>query len=78
MSKYQISYLDEYIPQGIFCINNPKIAIINYYKFVDIKKSLNNLDSDTHYVITLEFISSFAYYDSDGPTIKLYKPIFSN
>jgi hypothetical protein len=75
MSKYQITYLDEFIPQGIFCINNPKIAIIDYYKFVDIKKFLNNLEFDTQYVITLEFISSFAFYDSDGPTIHLSKPI---
>jgi hypothetical protein len=75
MSKFKISFLNNYITHHIFKTNDTNVAFINQFFISDIKQFLDHLELGVHYVIYLEYIPNFSCYDSEEPRIKLSEPI---
>ena len=75
MTKTNITFLDQIIPNSMFIFTNSKSNILDKYDTNEINQFLSLLDNNVCYVITLEFIYHLITHDSEGPSILLSKPI---
>jgi hypothetical protein len=75
MSITNITFLEEFIPNGIFHISGPYILIFFDFDILELKKFLIKLEDDKIYVVTLDFVVSWMMYDEDTPSMILSKPI---
>lgn len=75
MSITNITYLDQFIPNNMFCFTNSNKARLYFNDSLELKLFLNNLDHDSVYVVTFELILSWLAYDDNLPIIILSKPI---
>jgi len=75
MSLNKITYFHDIIPHDIIILNNVTTTIFHFSDIIKITQFLDSLEADKVYVVNLEFVYSFLIYDSDAPTINLYKPI---
>jgi hypothetical protein len=74
LSISRITFLKDIVPSDITIINNPSISIHHINDFIEWKFFLNQLEVDKVYVVTLEFVHIWDYYNSDGPIITLSNP----
>jgi hypothetical protein len=56
MSINQISYLDQFYPNGIFTILDPEIYPLSFIDGLEIAEFINSLDGAKIYVASFEFI----------------------
>lgn len=75
ISTNRITYFHDLIPNDICILNNTDFTIFHFSDSLDVKHFLAKLNEDTIYIVNFEFVLSLAFYDSDGPTINLSKPI---
>ena len=75
MSITNITYLSQFYANEMFVSNNATKIIFNFSDTIEITKFLANLDIDSIYVVNLEFVYSWLFYEEDGPVITLSKPI---
>lgn len=75
MTINNITYLNQFIPYGIFIISDPYINSFKIFDILEITKFLKNLEEDKIYVVSLEFIYCEILYDDDTPTINISEPI---
>jgi hypothetical protein len=74
MTINNITFLHDIIPSDMFIINNPSITIHHINDFLQWKLFLNKLEIDKAYVVILEFVPFWDFYNSNGPTILLSNP----
>lgn len=78
MTIKNITFFNQFFPDGIFTISDPYIDILYFSDSVEIANFLfDNLDKDKVYVLTLEFVYSWDRYSEDLPVISLSKPILA-
>ena len=75
MSINNITYLDQIIPNRMFCFTNSLNTEFLFCDFIEVTKFLNTLEHNQAYVVTFDFIYSILMYNEDVPTINLSKPI---
>jgi|ERR1700760_1726582 len=75
MTINNITFLDQIIPNGMFCFTNNLSTVFHFCDSIEITKFLNTLEHDQAYVVTFDFIYSTLMYNEDVPTINLSKPI---
>lgn len=75
MIKNNITYLDQFIPYGIFSIMDPYIHVFEEVDSIELTKFLIRLDIYKTYVVSIELVYSWLCMDHDHPTILLSKPI---
>lgn len=59
----------------MFCSNNATKERFYFNDSFEVRVFLNNLEDDTVYVVTFDFIVSWLQYDDESPVINLSKPI---
>lgn len=75
MSINRITYLSQFASVGLLIFTNPEVAWFYFSDILETKLFLNNLESDTTYVLTFELIMSEINEDNDIPVITLCEPI---
>ena len=77
MSLFKITYLKDILPNSLLIINDPEFTIQKSNDLLEWKLFLNKLeeDFDKIYVVTLEFVKEFDFFNEDAPRIFLSDPI---
>jgi hypothetical protein len=58
MTLKNITFLDQFIPNNMFCSNNATKERFYFNDSFEVRVFLNNLEDDTVYVVTFDFIVS--------------------
>jgi hypothetical protein len=58
MSINKITFLDQIIPNTMFCANNSLKSIFYFNDYLEVTQFLCLLEIDTTYVVTFEFVYS--------------------
>jgi len=75
MTNNNITFLEQIIPNNLFCSTNAQKERLYLSDTLEITQFLLTLEHDTVYVVTFDFIFSWMMYDEDQPVISLTKPI---
>lgn len=75
MSITNITFLEQVIPNNMFCFTNAQSARLYFCDSLEFKHFLASLEIDQAYVVTFDFIYSWLMYNEDDPVISLGKPI---